>query len=143
MKMKKNSLIYYYKFLIYFQIIFNHDYNCSRPYFRAKSHRQADTNKKVQYWHLIPALNAWVGRARPITNRFPGHGCDHRSLTSQMNVALFDSQLRVSLMCLAYFLTSYSSCTGRRPGDWWKKYMFALYVSDNREMQRGTIEKSH
>ena len=36
-------------------------------------------------------------------NKFPGHGYGHRSLTSEYNVALFDSQLRVLLISLAFF----------------------------------------
>ena len=43
-----------------------------------------------------------VGSPGIIHNRIPGHGCDHRSLTSQLNIALIRI-LFGSLTCLAYF----------------------------------------
>ena len=41
--------------------------------------------------HITATLNAWAAQAeyttaRPIITQFPGHGCDHRPLTSQLNV---------------------------------------------------------
>ena len=63
----------------------------------------------LQCRHLFPALNAWAGRAKyttapTITTQFSGHGCDHRSLTSQLKVALM-RKLRGSLICRLTFLT--------------------------------------
>ena len=50
----------------------------------------------------------------PIARKFPGHGCDHRSMTSKPKAALI-SKLRGSLMCLAYFFDMLSMwmCTNR------------------------------
>ena len=61
----------------------------------------------LQCRHLIPALNAWAARPKYTTaclivNQSSGHGCDHMSLASQLNVALIRN-LRGSLMCLAFF----------------------------------------
>ena len=47
----------------------------------------------LQCWHLIPALNVWAPQAKSTTAHLiacqcPGHGCDHMSLASQLNIAL-------------------------------------------------------
>ena len=48
----------------------------------------------VQCRHFIPVLNAWATRAQYTTaylvvTQLPGHGCDYRFLSSQLNEALF------------------------------------------------------
>ena len=63
---------------------------CREKGFKGIFAEDIDAATKVQYRHLIPALNAWAARAwyttaRPIATKSPGYGC--MAMTSQLNVA--------------------------------------------------------
>ena len=87
-----------------------------------QSLEKSDSNRRalnLQCRHLIRALNARAVRAQcttagPIATQFPGHGCEHRSLTSQLNVALI-RKLRGSLTNMPYYfdMLSMGVCTTR------------------------------
>ena len=68
--------------------------NCEDSGSHAVLARVSGDQKKLQCRHLIPALNAWVARAkyttaRPIATQFHGHLCVN-DLTTERN---FDSQI--------------------------------------------------
>ena len=71
-----------------------------------------EVDTRIQCRHVIPALNARVKytTARLIAIQFPGHRCDHKSLTSQLNVAL----IRVAIWVINVLgVVSMGACTTR------------------------------